>query len=75
MPTAAPATASVTQWKFSEIIDSAVSTGPTTLRNQKTCCTRAGSPYSTACHRATPHMSTALATCPEGYEAPSAWKK
>ena len=49
--------------------------GPDTASNQNARCTRAGSPYSTACQRATPHMRTALATWPDGKDAPSAWKK
>ena len=43
--------------------------------SQKARWTRTGNPYSTASHRATPHMRTALATCPDGNDAPSAWKK
>ena len=75
MPTAPPTTASVIQWKSSETIARPVTTGPSTLSHQNARWTRGGSPYSTACHRATPHMSTALATWPDGNEAPSAWNK
>ena len=65
----------MTQWKSSDTIARPVATGPTTLSHQKVRWTRAGRPYSTACQRATPHMSTALATCPDGKDSPSAWKK
>ena len=65
----------MTQWKSSDTIATPVATGPTTLSHQNARCTRAGRPYSTACHRATPHMRTAFATCPDGNDAPSSWKK
>jgi hypothetical protein len=43
-----------------------VATGPATLSTRAVCCTHAASRYCTTCQRATPHMSTAFATCPEG---------
>ena len=52
-----------------------VAIGPMMLSDQNVRCTRGARPYSTACHRATPHMRIALATCPDGNDAPSSWKK
>ena len=74
MPTAPPTTASVTQWKSRDTIASAVATGPSTDSHFSVRCTGRGRPNSTACQRATPHMRTALATCPEGNDSPSRWK-
>ena len=66
-PTAPPTTASVTQWKSSDTIGQA-RWRPARRRSatRRPAARAAGRPYSTASQRATPHMSTALATCPDG---------
>ena len=57
MPTAAPTTASVTQWKSSDTMATPVASGPEHAQQPEGALhAAAGSPYSTACQRAiAPH--------------------